>query len=142
MSELFDAIRSNGATVWFLLASVLMFFGSIILAWVFILRIPPDYLTSDRPARHTLRAHHPVIGLILLIIKNLFGLLLMISGFIMLFIPGQGVMFILLGLTLVDFPGRKNFIRRVIGWRNTLKVINGIRRKAHKPTLESPAHLD
>ncbi len=81
-----------------------MFFGSIVLAWLFVVRMPTDYLTSDHSAVQTFRTNHPIAGAVLIVCRNLFGLLLVICGIIMLFIPGQGVLFIFLGLTLIDFP--------------------------------------
>ena len=138
MHAILETIRSNGTATWIVLISALMFVGSIVLAWFFIMKMPIDYLTNDQSRVYTFRKKHPIAGGALMICKNLFGLLLMISGIIMLFIPGQGVLFIFLGLTLVDFPRKKRLIRRMFKWRNTLNVINRIRRQANQPPLEPP----
>lgn len=139
MHAILETIRSHGTATGIVLISAVMFFGSIVLAWLFIVKMPTDYLTSDHSALQTLRTKHPIAGAMVKVCKNLFGLLLVICGIIMLFIPGQGVLFIFLGLTLIDFPGRKRLIRRMLTWRNTLNVINRIRRQANQPPLEPPA---
>lgn len=138
MHAFLETIRSNGTATWIVLISALMFFGSIVLAWFFIVKMPTDYLTNDQSRVHTFRKKHPVAGAVLMVCKNVFGMLLVICGIIMLFIPGQGVLFIFLGLTLIDFPGKRRIIRRMFKWRNTLKVINRIRRQSNQPPLEPP----
>ncbi|MCP4853717.1 MAG: hypothetical protein GY903_04405 [Fuerstiella sp.] len=127
--------------IWIVLISAVMFFGSIVLAWFLIVKMPTDYFASDRSIVRTFRTNHPVAGAFLIVCRNLFGLLLVVCGIIMLFTPGQGVLFIFLGLMLIDFPGKKRLIRRMLTWRNTLNVINRIRRQANQPPLEPPAAL-
>ena len=138
MDALIKTVQEHGTATWIVVVSALMFFGSIVLAWLFIVKIPTDYLTNDQPRVRTYRSGHPIMGAILWVGKNAFGVLLAISGFIMLFIPGQGLLFIFLGITLVDFPGKKHWVRRMVGWRNTLKIINQVRCKAGEAPLESP----
>ncbi|MEO1982972.1 MAG: PGPGW domain-containing protein [Fuerstiella sp.] len=135
-----ETIRSHGPAIWIVLISALMFFGSIVLAWLFVVRMPPHDLTNDYCRVQTSRSNHPVAGIVVFVCKNLFGLLVVICGMIMLFTPGQGVLFIFLGLTLIDFPRKKQLIRRMVRWRNTLNVINRIRRQAHQPPIEPPVH--
>ena len=57
------------------------------------------------------------------------------AGIIMLALPGQGILTILVGLMLVDFPGKYGAERWVVGQRSVLKGINWIRTKSGKPRL-------
>jgi hypothetical protein len=136
MKAIVDTFSFDGTAIWVVVFSVGMFLGSIVLAWVFIVKMPADYLTNDHPYQR-FRSHHPVARLIILVCRNLFGLLMVVCGIIMLFIPGQGILFIFLGLTLLDFPGKKRLIRRMLSRRKTLDVINRIRAKANQQPLES-----
>ncbi|WP_447980744.1 hypothetical protein [Candidatus Nitrospira bockiana] len=56
----------------------------------------------------------------------------------MLVLPGQGVLAILVGLTLLDFPGKRQLQSRLVRQRKVLESLNGIRRKFHRPPLLPP----
>ena len=127
----------NGA-VWVILLSVLMFFGSIFVAWIVITRMPADYLTRDDPSEESFATQHPVIRAILLITRNVLGIALMFTGVVMLLTPGQGILCIFIGLTIADFPGKRNLIHRVVGRRGVLRLVNRIRERAHRLPLEDP----
>ncbi len=72
----------------------------------------------------------------LIIGKNLLGGLLIVAGLIMLVTPGQGVLSILLGLVLVDVPGKRKVERKIIERKSVLKVVNRLRARAGQPPLE------
>jgi hypothetical protein len=50
-------------------------------------------------------------------------------------LPGQGVITILIGLTLVSFPGKRNLERRMIRQKKVLSSVNWVRERAGKPPL-------
>jgi hypothetical protein len=52
------------------------------------------------------------------IARNLFGYVLIILGIIQLFVPGQGILTILAGLAIADWPGKCRFFRwlRTFAW--------------------------
>jgi UPF0716 family protein affecting phage T7 exclusion len=83
------------------------------------------------------RRHHPVIRLTILIVKNLLGFLFLIAGFIMLFIPGQGLLTIFVGIVLLNFPGKRKLERKLILHPKILPAINLIRQKAGKSPLRT-----
>jgi UPF0716 family protein affecting phage T7 exclusion len=72
------------------------------------------------------------------IFKNLLGAVFIVTGFIMLFIPGQGVLTILIGLTLVNFPKKRALERRIIRQEKMHQAVNWIRAKAGKPPVKVP----
>jgi hypothetical protein len=74
-----------------------------------------------------------------LIVKNLLGIVFIVAGLIMLLLPGQGVLTILIGLTLMNFPGKHALERWIVRQPAVLRAINWIRAKAHQPALEFPA---
>jgi hypothetical protein len=51
----------------------------------------------------------------------------------MLVTPGQGVISILLGLFLMEFPGKRTLELKFINHTPTYKTLNWLRRKAGKP---------
>ena len=57
-------------------------------------------------------------------------------GVLMLVLPGQGVLTILIGLTLLDFPGKRRFVRRLLMRPRVFRVINRLRRRFGRPPLK------
>ena len=68
----------------------------------------------------------------LILLKNLLGLALVVLGLVFLLMPGQGVIVILIGVLLLDFPRKKELERWLISRGPILKLANWIRRKANK----------
>ena len=118
--------------------SVVLFVGSVSIVLIIVTRIPPDFLTRTTPRKGSFHDQHPVIRVFLHIVKNLFGLLLIVAGVVMLFIPGQGTLFIVLGILMLDFPGKQKFERRLLGSPRILRAVNKLREKTGHLPLESP----
>jgi len=128
-------IKSNELLIlWLSSLSILTFLGTLLLIPILLVRMSPDYfINSDGiPIK---QRHHPVIRLIILIVKNLLGLLFLTAGFIMLFIPGQGLLTIFIGIVLLNFPGKRKIEQKLILHPKILPAINLIRRKAGKNPL-------
>lgn len=116
------------------IASVIGFVGSLIaIPWILI-RLPCDYFDMRVP-RHWMKDHHPILRLIGLIIKNCLGTLFLMAGFLMLFLPGQGVLTMLIGISFMDFPNKRKLEARIVGQPAILNTINRMRHKFNKPPL-------
>jgi len=118
-------------------ASVLLFVLSLVsLPWL-VARIPEDYFLSPEPYVHYHEFRHPVIRFLVLIIKNLFGMVLLLAGISMLVLPGQGILTIMMGLVLLNFPGKRRFERWLIRKQSISRALNWLRRRAgHAPLLK------
>jgi len=99
-------------------------------------QIPEDYFASKDRAETTWKTHHPVVRLFILIIKNLLGYILLLGGILMLFMPGQGILTIVAGLLLMDYPGKFSLEKRIAGSSAIFKGLNWLRNKAGKPPLK------
>ena len=53
----------------------------------------------------------------------------------MLVLPGQGILTILIGLSLVEFPGKRRLEAKLVGQATVLSTINKMRAKFNKPPL-------
>ncbi len=102
----------------------------------FLVTIPPDYFQHDRKRFDRWRDSHPALRWTVLIGKNLLGGLLVLLGLVMLFTPGQGVLSILLGLSLVDIPGKRAVERKLIQRDSVLRLVNHLRARRGEPPLE------
>lgn len=91
---------------WLGIFSIGTFFLTILILPLIIISLPEDYFAREKPDGFITRQNRGV-RLTLLILKNMGGLILLIMGFLMLFVPGQGVLTILAGLSVMNFPGKK-----------------------------------
>ncbi len=99
-----------------------------------VVRLPADYF-SRNPARRPAAPRTPS-RFVWRIGKNLVGALFVLAGFAMLFLPGQGVLTIVIGVLLLDFPGKYRLERWLVSRRGVLGAINRVRAKFDKPPLE------
>jgi hypothetical protein len=108
-------------------------FGLLVLSlWLMphaIVRIPVDYFRGHSPAPRPLAIR---VG------KNLLGLVLVLAGVAMLVLPGQGVLTLLIGVVLLEFPGKPWLLRRIAGQPRVLAALNTIRERRGVPPLEPP----
>lgn len=49
--------------------------------------------------------------------------------------PGQGLLTMLIGISLMDFPRKRELEAKMVGQPTLLGVINTMRQKFHKPPL-------
>ena len=115
-------------------ASAIGFVGTLIAIPMILVRLPADYFDTRTP-RHWMKDHHPLLRLSGLVIKNAVGIVFLLAGFAMLFLPGQGLLTMLIGISLMDFPGKRQLEAKMVGQPTLLGVINNMRRKFDKPPL-------
>jgi hypothetical protein len=115
-------------------ASVIGFVGSLIAIPLILVRLPPDYFDTRTP-RHWMKDHHPMLRLLGLVVKNVVGVVLLLAGFAMLFLPGQGLLTMLIGISLMDFPRKRELEAKMVGQPTLMGVINSMRHKFGKPPL-------
>ena len=70
--------------------------------------------------------------------KNVIGYGLILAGILMLFLPGQGILTLVTGLLLVDYPGKFRLERKIVTTPAVLESLNWLRKKANKPPLLTP----
>jgi Putative transmembrane protein (PGPGW) len=120
--------------IWLTALSMVFFVGTVIAIPFILVRLPSDYFDVRVP-RPWMEDHHPVLRLLGHIVKNVVGAIFVFAGFLMLFLPGQGVLTMLIGISMLDFPGKRKVEATLIGQPTVLGVINGMRQKFNKPPL-------
>lgn len=116
--------------------SVLLFAVTLIAIPILIVHLPADYFVARE--RHPQPSRHPVIHWTLLLLKNALGILLLVTGLVMLLTPGQGILTLLIGLTLMNFPGKYRFERWLVTRRPVHHTIDWLRARAHVAPLALP----
>jgi len=101
-----------------------------------LVKIPANYFNKDH-SRSFLSDRPPVIRYLGVVGKNLLGALLVALGIILSVpgVPGQGLLTILLGIMLLDFPGKRSLEYKLVSRPSVFKTINKLRRKFGKPDL-------
>ena len=120
------------------IASAVTFAGTLVAVPIAICRLPRDVYTRRRGKRRTLPAG---LGLLAAVARNLAGLAIVAAGVLMLVLPGQGLLSIVIGLALVDFPGKSRLEGRLLGDRRVFTAMNAIRRRFGRPPFEAPEGL-
>ena len=115
-------------------AGAIGFIGSLIAIPLILVRLPADYFDTRTP-RHWMKDHHPVLRLLGLVVKNVLGVVFLLAGFAMLFLPGQGLLTMLVGVSLMDFPRKRELEAKMVGQPTLLGIINTMRHKFDKPPL-------
>jgi hypothetical protein len=119
--------------MWLGVLSVVMFIATLMATPFIVARIPTDYFIREhKPRRHTPRSPSRLLWLIL---KNVLGIMLILAGLAMLVLPGQGVLTMLIGIMLMNFPGKYELERHIIQQPTVLKALNWMRTRANRPAL-------
>lgn len=120
--------------VWLTVGSLVGFIGTLIAIPFIMVRLPADYFDTRVP-RHWMKDHHPALRLMGLVAKNVVGVIFLLAGFAMLFLPGQGVLTMLIGISLMDFPRKRELEAKIVGQQTVLQALNAMRAKFDKPPL-------
>ncbi len=122
---------------WFALLSVTTFFLSLLFIPWLVCRLSPNFfiqLTLPGSPPQT----KPSSSLLFSIFRNLLGYFLLVAGITMLFLPGQGLLTIILALLLISFPGKKKVILAIISKPGIQKSMDWVRKKSGKMPFSWP----
>lgn len=114
------------------LFSLVAFVGSLIAVPWLIGRMRVDYFVSHRQKAEARHRRHPAAAALIWLLRNGFGLCLVVAGIAMLVLPGQGLLTILIGICLMDFAGKRRLIDRLTGKATIQKALNWVRKKQGK----------
>lgn len=94
--------------------------------------LPQDYFIQTNQGQHI---KNPILRFFVTLLKNLVGGVLIVAGALMTVLPGQGLLTILAGLVISDFPGKKRLARRIIRIPAVFLAANKIRTNFNRPPL-------
>ena len=127
--------NNPGVLVGLGISSIFIFLLSIIgISW-FVAQIPEDYFLSSRRKPSKWQEQKPILRLVVIFGKNIIGFSLIIGGLLMLVLPGQGLLTIVTGLLLINYPGKYKLEQKLVAIPSIFRALNWIRVKADKPRL-------
>jgi hypothetical protein len=122
---------------WLAGISLVTFLTSLLLIPIIIGRLSAD-IFSRLEAGGASRPCLSPVRILLLILRNLVAVFLLISGFIMLFIPGQGLLTMLIGFLLLSFPGKQKIVLQLVRRHGIRKSLDWVRKKQNLPPFQWP----
>ena len=124
---------------WALAGTVLSLVTSVLLVAVVLAWLPPDYFSRARrpePPAHALLGR---LWPVMIVLKNVIGVCFIALGVLLLVLPGQGLLTILIGLVMTDFPGKYRLERWLVSRPGLHDLLNRFRARVNKPPFDPPA---
>lgn len=148
-----DFVFSHQALLYGLgIFSAVAFVGTLAAVPVILVRLPGDYFAAGGPAgqKNTGTSKGPcyrgrdrgrvrlIEKTILRILRNIAGIMLLVAGTAMLFLPGQGLLTILIALTLIDFPGKRKMEISLLRRPGLKRAVDDLRRRYGREAMRLP----
>ena len=113
------------------------FFINLGIVSFILVKLPADHFSKSRKTKFW-AGPRPAIHAVKVIGKNIGGLLLVALGIVLSLpgVPGQGLLTVLLGIMLLDFPGRHRLEQKLLSKPSIVNTINRLRKRFDKPPLQ------
>ena len=122
--------------VWGFVIFLVTFTFSLAVTVFVLVKLPATYFHHEHERDFWIERHRALrwSGIIA---KNVLGAILVVLGAIMSLpgVPGQGVLTILLGVMLLDFPGKRRLELKLVGRPKVRRAIDRIRARFGRPPL-------
>jgi hypothetical protein len=141
MPEWLSSRLPEGWTAWHLAAlsvglAVSMAAVSVVIVGYVLARLPADYFVNPNAQRPMDR--HPALKVLFVLVRNAIGYALIALGLALSLpgVPGQGLLTVLMGVMLIDFPGKHRFQRWLVTRRAILGAVNRLRARSGQPPFQ------
>lgn len=134
---LIDNVGANFIFFSIVITMVISIVYFIVLGWI-IIRMDKAYFLhqyialADQTNKKNLTFPHKQWVWVISSVKILGGILLLLAGIMMLILPGQGLITMLVGLSLIPFPGKRWLELFLLSRKAVRSSLNWIRLKASK----------
>ena len=123
---------------WLVTGSLLSLVVSAVLGPALILRLPAGYFTYRHRHAVAKERRHPMLHLALTTTKNLIGAIFVAAGLLLLVLPGQGIITLLAGAVIMNYPGKFQFERWLVRRPRVLPALNWLRTRYGREPLLPP----
>lgn len=97
-------------------------------------KLPSDYFYT-RPSQAKNRS---IASLVLLSTRSVFGMLLVLLGLTLMIIPGPGLITLLIGLSLAEFPGKRRLLKYIATRPSVFRSLNWMRKRHGQEPFKLP----
>ena len=135
LTEFFFALTWTSVLIGVLIFLV-SFSVNLAIVTIILVKLPADHFAKNRKTKFW-SGPRPALHAAKVIGKNIAGLLLVALGVVLSLpgVPGQGLLTILLGIMLLDFPGRESLEQKLLSKPSIVNTINRLRGRFNKPPL-------
>lgn len=136
LSEFVSSITWRGVLIG---ASIFVgsFLINLAIVSIILVKLPANHFSKSRKTKFW-SGPRPWLHAAKVIGKNIAGVLLVALGVVLSLpgVPGQGLLTVLLGVMLLDFPGRHRLEQKLLSKPSIVNTINRLRGRFGKPPLE------
>ena len=113
------------------------FFVNLAIVSIILVKLPADHFSKGHKTKFW-SGPNPALHAAKIVGKNILGVLLVALGVVLSIpgVPGQGLLTILLGVMLLDFPGRHRLEQKLLSRPGIVNTINRLRKRFGKPPLK------
>ena len=113
------------------------FFINLAIVSFILVKLPANHFSKSRKTKFW-AGPHPLLHAAGVVGKNIGGVLLVALGIVLSLpgVPGQGLLTILLGVMLLDFPGKSRLEQKLLSRPSIVNAIDKLRARFRKPPLE------
>ena len=135
-SELISSLTWKSAIIGVLIFVATLGMSLAIVSFILV-KLPADHFSREHETKFW-AGPRPVFRAAGIIGKNILGVLLVAIGIVLSIpgVPGQGLLTILLGVMLLDFPGKRRLEQKLLSRPGIVKSINKLRARFDKPPLK------
>jgi hypothetical protein len=138
LDEALTWLSQSGAgrnVVLFVAGYVVVAAATMLILIVMLAALPATYFRDGAEAQPR-RSRGP-LNVVLRLAKNVLGIGLIVLGLLLSLpaVPGQGVLTMLIGLMLVDFPGKRPLEKKLVARPGVLETMNRLRAWLGRPPL-------
>jgi hypothetical protein len=125
---------------WIAIFSVVVGVVSARIGFAILMRLPEDHFLRTEDSVPAVRSRSPV-RLVLLVLKNLVGIGIIAAGGIMALplVPGPGLILVVIGLSLTNFPVKRDLELKILRAPLALDTVNWLRSRVGRPALRLPS---
>jgi len=136
LSEFISALTWQSVLIWALIFVGTFFINLAIVSFILV-KLPADHFSKSRKTEFW-SGPRPMLHAAKVVGKNIAGVLLVVLGIVLSLpgVPGQGLLTVLLGVMLLDFPGRHRLEQKLLSRPSIANAINRLRGRFDKPPLE------
>jgi len=138
VQSVLDFVVENQAFFWWLGIGTMVcsVVGILLVPWV-VGGLSEDYFVAKAKVLDDGRSTRDR-SIVLILARNVAGLVLLSMGIVMLFVPGQGLLTMFVGLLLLSFPGKQRLVLTLVRRPAILGALNWMRRYRGKVKFKQP----
>ncbi|MFK8078640.1 MAG: PGPGW domain-containing protein [Granulosicoccus sp.] len=119
----------------FALLGVLLLVTSLVATPWLVARLPKDYLIKAGLRQKP----HGLVRTVIYCVRALIGLILVVLGFVLMLTPGPGLVVLIVGISLAEFPGKQRLLVSIATQPHVLKSLNWMRTQRGRPPFDHPS---